>query len=350
MSVFTGPVHLGIISNFQTGYIETFLKAHGLGRYFDDFESFGATLRPKGENIASLVKRNGNEKAIYVGDTQGDCDAAKYAGLPFVLADYGFGSAPDADYVIDSLFKLPALAYAVLEDKNVFTEDDLKSLCLEEEKIAHIHGWDFSHINGRFSEDENFGWDYKETVIKYLKNDMKLLDIDTGGGEVLLSFSHPYENTCVTENYSPNVELCKNVLSPLGIVVRQADAGKTLPFDDSTFDIVTDRHGDFNASEIFRVLKPGGIFLIGMESNGSDNLIMKLSERLIDMVVYNDEEIKGFLKNNEFSDITIYLRDARNKQEIIKKMDGSQTRVDDDYDNVSFSDKFVEWMTVVARK
>ena len=77
---------------------------------------------------------------------------------------------------------------------------------------------------------------------------------------------------------------------------------------------------------------------------------MKLSERLIDMVVYNDEEIKGFLKNNEFSDITIYLRDGRKKQEIIKKMDGSQTRVDDDYDNVSFSDKFVEWMTVVARK
>ena len=31
-------------------------------------------------------------------------------------------------------------------------------------------------------------------------------------------------------------------------------------------------------------------------------------------------------------------------------MDGSQSRVDDDYDKVSFSDKFVEWMTVVAKK
>ena len=87
-----------------------------------------------------------------------------------------------------------------------------------------------------------------------------------------------------------------------------------------------------------------------MESNGSDNLIMKLSERLIDMTVYNDEEIKGFLKNNNFSDITIYLRDGKNKQEIIKKMEGSKTRVDDDFDKISFSDKFVEWMTVVARK
>ncbi|WP_296891252.1 hypothetical protein [uncultured Methanobrevibacter sp.] len=87
-----------------------------------------------------------------------------------------------------------------------------------------------------------------------------------------------------------------------------------------------------------------------MESNGSDNIVMKLSERLIDMVVYNDEEIKGFLQNNEYSDITIYLRDGKNKQEIIKMMDGSETRIDDDYDNVSFSDKFLEWMTIVAKK
>lgn len=130
-----------------------------------------------------------------------------------------------------------------------------------------------------------------------------------------------------------------------------------LPFEDDIFDIVTafetvyfwpDLEKCF--SEVKRVLKPGGIFLIGMESNGSDNFLMKLAERFIDMTAYNDEEIKGFLENNEYSDITIYLRDGKNKQEIIKKIDGSQTRVVDDYDKLSFSDKFVEWMTVVARK
>lgn len=37
------------------------------------------------------------ESAIYVGDTQGDWDAAKTAGVPFVHAAYGFGriSCPD---------------------------------------------------------------------------------------------------------------------------------------------------------------------------------------------------------------------------------------------------------------
>ena len=99
-----------------------------------------------------------------------------------------------------------------------------------------------------------------------------------------------------------------------------------------------------------RVLKPGGIFLIGMETNGDDSIIMRFWKRFIDMELYDDSQIKGFLKSNGYSDITVYLRDGRNRKEIIKRMDGSETHIDDDYDNVSFSDKFLEWMTVVAQK
>ena len=76
---------------------------------------------------------------------------------------------------------------------------------------------------------------------------------------------------------------------------------------------------------------------------------MKLSEKLIDMTVYNDEEVTGFLENNNYSEITVYLRDTKNRQEIVKS-NGNVKRIDDDYDHISFSDKFVEWMTVVARK
>lgn len=131
---------------------------------------------------------------------------------------------------------------------------------------------------------------------------------------------------------------------------------QSLPFDDNSFDIVTafetiyfwpDIEKCFG--EVKRVLKPGGIFLIGMESNGSDNLVMKVSEKLIDMTVYNDDEVSQFLKNNDYSEITVYLRDAKNKQEIVKS-NGNVKRIEDDYDHISFSDKFVEWMTVVARK
>lgn len=130
-----------------------------------------------------------------------------------------------------------------------------------EEEIAHIHGWDFSHIAGRYMEDTNFPWDYRKMIGEYLKSEKKLLDIDTGGGEFLLSLGHPYENTAATENYPPNVRLCKETLLPLGINFRQADGKGELPFEDDSFDVVINRHGDFHPREIHRVLKPGGVFV-----------------------------------------------------------------------------------------
>lgn len=42
-----------------------------------------------------LMERNGIAEAAYVGDTQGDLEAARLAGIPFVWAAYGFGK-PEA--------------------------------------------------------------------------------------------------------------------------------------------------------------------------------------------------------------------------------------------------------------
>lgn len=83
---------LFIVSNCQSGYIETFLEYHGLGKYFADFECPGGTGLAKAENIRIVMERNGLEKAVYVGDTQGDLDASDSAGIPFIHAAYGFGT------------------------------------------------------------------------------------------------------------------------------------------------------------------------------------------------------------------------------------------------------------------
>lgn len=61
----------------------------------------------------------------------------------------------------------------------------------KEESIAHIRGWDFSHIAGRYTEETDLPWDYQRIIFDYLKPEMKLLDIDTGGGEFLLSLPSP---------------------------------------------------------------------------------------------------------------------------------------------------------------
>ena len=145
-----------------------------------------------------------------------------------------------------------------------------------EEEIAYIHGWDFSHINGRYAEQDDLPWDYRAVIGQHLHPEMKILDIDTGGGEFLLSLNHPHENTAAMENYPPNVALCKEVLLPLGIDFRPGDGKEKLPFGDNAFHIVINRHGDFYAEEIYRVLKPGGLFITQQVGAENDRELVNL--------------------------------------------------------------------------
>jgi len=148
--------------------------------------------------------------------------------------------------------------------------DELFAYWKSEEEIAYIHGWDFSHIDGRYTEEGDLPWSYREAILRYLRPDSRILDIDTGGGEFLLSLGHPFGNTAATEAYPPNAALCRQTLLPLGIDFRTADGKGILPFDDETFDMVINRHGDFNPREIYRVLKPGGLFItqqVGAEND-----------------------------------------------------------------------------------
>lgn len=95
-----------IVSNCQSGYIELFLRKTGLEPYITDTECYGDTGKNKDENIRLVVERNSLKHPVYVGDTQGDCDAAAKAGVPFVFASYGFGQADHADAVIASFDEL----------------------------------------------------------------------------------------------------------------------------------------------------------------------------------------------------------------------------------------------------
>ncbi len=171
-------------------------------------------------------------------------------------------------------------------------KEGLLQIWLQEEAVAHIHGWDFSHIRGKYEEEHDLPWDYKEIVRDYLRPEMKLLDIDTGGGEFLLSLDHPHHNLAATENYQPNVELCKGKLVPLGIDFKKADGSRNLPFRDQSFDIVINRHGNFNPKEIGRVLKDGGVFITEQVGAENDRELVELLLNDLPDIPFPDQYLK----------------------------------------------------------
>lgn len=103
---------LFIVSNCQAGYIEIFLQITGFGIYFTDHLCPGDTGNPKAANISEIIKRNGLNDPIYIGDTIGDQRACKEAGIPFVYASYGFGNVDNPDYSITNLKDLITLFHA----------------------------------------------------------------------------------------------------------------------------------------------------------------------------------------------------------------------------------------------
>lgn len=81
---------LFIVSNCQAGYIEAFFENTKLQSYFTDYTCPGDTGKLKADNIRIMMGRNNLSSAVYIGDTQGDANACKEAGVPMIFARYGF--------------------------------------------------------------------------------------------------------------------------------------------------------------------------------------------------------------------------------------------------------------------
>lgn len=82
-----------VVSNCQSGYIELMLSKTKMTSFITDFECYGNTGNGKAENLKLLIDRNTITSPVYIGDTQGDSDECKKAGIPFIWAAYGFGTS-----------------------------------------------------------------------------------------------------------------------------------------------------------------------------------------------------------------------------------------------------------------
>ena len=129
-----------------------------------------------------------------------------------------------------------------------------------EAEQSGFSGWDFSYLNGRW-QSEDPSWDYMAKVRPLAGQVDALLEMDTGGGERFATLQPFPPQTYALENYPPNVALARERLEPLGVRVLQCESYAKLPFENDSLDLVINRHGEFDAGEIFRILKPGGKFI-----------------------------------------------------------------------------------------
>ncbi|MGW0226718.1 class I SAM-dependent methyltransferase [Actinopolymorpha singaporensis] len=123
-----------------------------------------------------------------------------------------------------------------------------------------MSGWNFSYLQGRTSGGR-LSWSYPDLAREAVAHSAALLDLDTGGGEMLASLAPLPSHTVATEGWEPNVLEARKRLEPFGVDVRRAQEGTRLPVADGEFDLVLNRHGAFDIDEVWRVLSPGGIFL-----------------------------------------------------------------------------------------
>jgi SAM-dependent methyltransferase len=155
--------------------------------------------------------------------------------------------------------------------------DDFDDLIAEAAAVP-LEGWDFSWFDGRATEQRPT-WGYARLVGKRMAAAAAALDVQTGGGEVLVTIPRPPSLLVATESWPPNVAVAARNLRPLGASVVAAADAPALPFRDATFDLVVSRHPVRTWwDEIARVLRPGGTFLSQQIGAGSNR---ELSEAMM---------------------------------------------------------------------
>lgn len=132
---------------------------------------------------------------------------------------------------------------------------------------AHRDGWDFSWLDSR-AHGPSTSWSYTDLAREAVAGATSLLDVDTGGGELLASLAPLPATTVATESWPPNVPVATQRLAPLGVRVIAVSGGE-LPWDVGAFDLVLNRHGRLVPAAARRVLRLGGRLLT--QQVGSDD-------------------------------------------------------------------------------
>jgi len=172
---------------------------------------------------------------------------------------------------------VPVLVIKQASARPVETSDEFERL-ISEALQAPFSGWDFSWLEDRQvrTPDPRGELDYEGRAREAVASAHAVLDLSTGGGEVLSRLAPFPKVAMATEAYPPNVTEAARRLVPLGVQVIWTDPAcsdsrgpqprgqwphRRLPFADATFDLVLARSTSFCPREVYRILQRGGTLI-----------------------------------------------------------------------------------------
>ena len=149
----------------------------------------------------------------------------------------------------------------------------------------------------------------------YAKSNAKVLDIGCGGGANIANWLKKCTNGHVSGiDYSKVSVEESEKLNAIAIKQGKCDIVygdvSSMPFDDEAFDCVSafetvyfwkDLEKCF--TEVHRVMKSGGIFLICNESDGTNSKDEKWAKKIGGMKIYNEMQLRTMLEKVGFCDI-----------------------------------------------
>jgi len=125
------------------------------------------------------------------------------------------------------------------------------------ERARSFSGWSFADVNFRYL-DPPAPWEYEALAREYARRARSVVDLGTGGGEVLSRIISGIDALVVaTEEWHVNAPIAAHRLRPLGAQVVRAESLR-LPFAGESFDLVLDRHEALAPADVARVTARGG--------------------------------------------------------------------------------------------
>lgn len=129
-------------------------------------------------------------------------------------------------------------------------------------------GWNFSKM--QYTRESTSDFDYYKTVVENITPSSVVLDIGSGSAEKSSRFFSSAKKIYLTdlepemlkkakgnvEKYYENSKATKNKFA-----FKLLNSDGPFPYGDGTIDVVSSRHCGANMKEVFRVLKPNGVFV-----------------------------------------------------------------------------------------